>query len=257
MVLGGGPSNRAAAALLPEPYAQSGWPCQHHDPLNSDWIPVTLPEFLPSPDLPTVRWILREPDNPTVEMVVGSVARAGTNEVMYVTTGKVLAPNLRAFRMSDGAELWHTTPPTNVVNAGPNSAALTSSATLDSSGRMYLADSKYLYCYTTETNLDAQGNRPFLWRAVLPHLKVYNTNTSAWVASTNDADPTAFAKPFLSLVFTPLVNGQAYVGGITIDGSVFFFNRTNGAMFAEAHLQSPPVPMTNAPMDPLRAGAGG
>ena len=132
---------------LPLPYAQSGWPAQHHDAHNSDWMPVTFREFLPAPELPTLRWVLRETNNPTVEMVQASVSQVGTQEVLYVTSGKLNFPNFHAYSLDDGHELWHTAPATNATAPGPNSVALTSGPTVDTNGDLFLADSKYLYCY--------------------------------------------------------------------------------------------------------------
>ena len=241
----------AASTALPLPYAQSGWPAQHRDAHNSDWIPLTTREFLPAPELPTVRWVLRETNNPTVEMVQASVSQVGTQEVLYVTSGKLNFPNFHAYSLDDGHELWHSAPATNTTAPGPNSVALTSGPTFNTNGDMFLADSRYLFCYTSGTNLDANGNRPCKWQTVLPHLQVWNPVLGIWQASTNVADSTTFAKPFLSLVFSRPVNGQYYVGGISIAGDVFFFNATNGAVVAETHLQSPtPPPETNPPCNP-------
>jgi acetyl esterase/lipase/outer membrane protein assembly factor BamB len=240
---------KAGSPALPLPYGQSGWPAQHHDAHNSDWLALTFREFLPAPELRTVRWVLRETNNPTVEMVQASVSQVGTQEVLYVTTGKLNGANFHAYSMDDGHELWHSAPATNAVSPGPNSVALTSGPTLDASGDMFLADSRYLFCYSSGTNLDARGNRPCKWQVVLPHLQVWNPLLGVWQASTNVANSTAFAKPFLSLVFSRPVNGQYYVGGISIAGDVFFFNPANGAVVAEAHLQSTP-PGTDPPCNP-------
>lgn len=238
-------------AYWPVPYAQTGWPMQHHDPHNSDWMPVAFREFLPADALPTVKWVLRETNNPTVEMVVAGVSGTGTQEVFYVTSGKVRTPNLHAFSLWDGAEVWHTASPTNASDAGPNSVVLTSSPTLDTNGNMFIADGKYLYCYSTATNLDARGNKPYIWRTVLPHLKAYDTNTGTWLPSANADDPASYAKPFLSLALTPVLSGKYYVGGITIAGDVLMFDPTSGSLVAQTSLNRPtPPPDTNSPSTP-------
>jgi acetyl esterase/lipase len=224
---------------------------QHHDPHNSDWMPVVFPEFRPADELRTVKWVLNEPGAPAVEMVVGGISGTGTQEVFHVTSGKVRAPNLHAFSLWDGAERWHTDPATNTVDPGPNSVALTSSTTLDAAGNLYLADGKFLFCYPAATHANARGTQGYLWRTVLPHLKAYNAATGTWLASTNTADPTSYAKPFLSLALTPLLNGRFYVGGITIAGDVLMFDPANGSLVAQTTLNRPaPAPETTPPCDP-------
>ncbi len=237
---------------LPAPYNPEGWPAQHHDAHNSDYIPIPFPAFDPAGVLSNRVWWLRDTNNPVVCVGGGTIARWGSNEFFVVTTGKIKTPNLYVFSMDDGSLYWHSSSPTQAINPGPESCALTIAPTVDRYGRIYLADCHHVYCYPLERALDSDGNQPFLWRRVMPNLKVYHEEDQLWVPTSDPETGDTKSNPFMSFVLSPEVDGQFYVGGTTVQGEFFFFNPTNGELFAEAFLETNVlgVVSNDSPCDP-------
>lgn len=226
-------------ALFP-PYAQAEWPSQHRDAHNSDILPRTLGQLDQNQDFTEVAWLLREATNPTIEMVGASIGQVSGTPVLFVTTGKIKFPNLYAFNMLDGQLLWHAAiSAATALDAGPDSVALTSGPLLDDDGRIFISDGHFLFCYPTAPNLNAEGNQRYLWKRVMPNLTVWNEQEQKWFPTTDPYSGITLARPFLTLIFTPEVNGQAYFGGVSLDGDVFIFDRDTGDLFASAMLRSP------------------
>jgi len=238
----------------PFPYAD-GWSVQHHDQHNSDWIGARMNDFVPTNQIRVIHWELRETNNPTVEIGGVTVTGKGTNTIIYVPTGKVTYPNLWAIRMEDGSLYWNTPASTNEIDPGPNSALLSMPPAIDKNGRLYLADSHYVYCYSAFPNLNAEGKQQWIWRRIMPNLRRYDYNDGRWYRTQNpDSNDVVFARPFLSFQFTPMLNQTSYLAGITVDGEVYVFNPSNAQLYAEAYLETNILTEvnTNEPCDPFQ-----
>ncbi len=222
----------------PAPYAVEGWPAQHHDAHSSDWIPRQYRAFDPAGPWNNVAWYLRETNDPVVCVGGGSIACLGTNEYFVVTTGKVTFPNLWAYSMGDGSVYWHSAPPTNAVNPGPEACALTIAPTIDKYGNMFLADCHYVYCYRIEYMPDVHGNQQYLWRAPMPNLKAYDAGTGYWIPTNDPAAWSARGKPFMSFILSPEISNRYYFGGLTVGGEAFMFDAADGSLYARAYLET-------------------
>ena len=191
--------------VMPLPYYQGEWPTIHRDHHNSDYMPRTIGSISDAAPMREIAWLFDDPANPIVSMpqlVFGDVDGV---PAVFVTTGKLTYPNLYAFRISDGSELWHSASPsmTNEYEAGPDSCLTTSSPAIDAEGNLYLSDCHYIYCYGAHEGNDENGNRRFTWKRPMPNLKVYNDNTGFWSPSDDPTEGDTFAAPFLSYIFTP------------------------------------------------------
>lgn len=232
-------SASARAQPLDSPYADTEWPTLHRDRHNSDFLPTTLGAFDESTTISGVAWLLREADMPACAMTGGVVGEEDGEPVFYVTTGKVRGPNLHAFRLSDGQRIWQSAPPNATLDPGPDSLVLTCAPLLDETGDMFLADSRYLYCYSIHDSNNAQGYRPPKWKRVLPHLLTYSSGDGLWHPTDDPTSGTVFARPMLSMFFINTGSGTSHVAGVTVDGEILIFDRETGALFERGDLRAP------------------
>jgi outer membrane protein assembly factor BamB len=222
----------------PSPYAPQGWPAQHHGSHNSDWMPMDLRPLNPGGSMDAVKLMLREPGNPVVCVGGGTIGMIGTNEYFIVTTGKLKYPNLYALDLNDGSVYWHAAPPTNAVDPGPDACALTIAPVIDKYGNIYMADCHYVYSYRIEAMPDINGNQPWQWRVPMPNLKWYNPTNGHWYPTNDPAVADVKGFPFMSFVLSPEVSNRYCVGGFTVQGETFMFDTSNGALVAEAFLET-------------------
>ncbi|NCC50110.1 MAG: hypothetical protein EOM20_02730 [Spartobacteria bacterium] len=228
----------ATNTFWPAPYAPYGWPAQHHDAHNSDWMPMDIRPLNPAGRLEVVQLMLREEGDPVVCVGGGTIGKIGTNEYFIVTTGKLNYPNLYALDLNDGSVYWHAAAPTNAIDPGPEACALTIAPIIDAYGNIFMADCHYVYCYRIEAMPDINGNQPWEWRAPMPNLKWYNELDGHWYPTNDPTGVGVKGFPFMSFVLSPEVANHYYVGGFTVEGETFMLDVTNGSLFAEAYLET-------------------
>ena len=230
----------------PAPYQTEGWPAQHHDAHNSDWLPANIRDFRSTNGtLPAVKMMLQDTNNPVVCSGGGLIGTLDGKEYFIVTTGKLKYPNLHVLNMEDGSLYWQAAPPgTNAPvgsEPGPGACALTICPSLDVYGFIYLADCHYVYKYSLAAIPDANGYQQCLERVPMPNLKTYNYTTGFWdpkAPSTPADDPDTKGFPFMTFVMSPEVNSNFYVGGFTVQGEIFMFDSTDLSCFASNYLES-------------------
>lgn len=243
-----------SSGAQPDPYGP-GWSVQHHDSHNSDFIPMQLRNLVKTNHTQHVKVINRwftQTNSPSVCIGGSLVGYEGTNAVVYITTGKVNQPNLWAIRMEDGALYWSTSANTNMLDPGPDACAITMPPILDNEGNLYLSDCHYIYCFSSTPDLNAEGKQRWKWRTLMPNLKVYSEAEHRWYRTNDISSGTTLARPYLSFQFTPQLQGTSYLAGITVDGEVYAFDRSNGTIVAEAYIETNilNVVETNSPCDP-------
>ncbi|HBA85172.1 MAG TPA: hypothetical protein DCZ95_13870 [Verrucomicrobia bacterium] len=251
-------AQEATNSFWPSPYAAEGWPAQHHDAHNSDWMPRQFAAFNPEETLEETAWWLRDTNNPVVCVGGGTIGCIGTNEYFVVTTGKIKYPNLYVLDMNDGRLYWQSAPSTNSVDPGPDFCALTIAPTIDQYGNLFMADSHYVYCYKLARQVPEGQYQPFAWRAVMPNLKVYNDLNQQWQPTSDPNAGITKGFPFMSFVLTPEVSNRYYFGGFTIEGEIYMFDPTNGALCAAAYLETNVIGAIDAeeePCDPYEFAA--
>jgi outer membrane protein assembly factor BamB len=232
-------------ALPSQPYLNRGWPTLHYDRHNSDHVPQTFGVLKKNYPPRLVQWILKDAENPMVSLLGGTVGNYDGVDVFFVTPGKVFHSNLYAFDLSDGALLWKAAPPHAEAGdyPGPGPCATSHSTLLDDSGRIYVADCHYIYCYRLDDGLyNSLGEKAWVWREVMPNTRFYDP--SATPLSSDDwfwtLDPTAnaaIAKPFIDMQFTPMHEGQSFLVGVSVAGDVAVMNRDDGSLVAMTHLE--------------------
>ncbi len=213
------------------------WPTLHHDMHNSDHMNETIGNFSSMTGLTEMAWLLREEGHPSVILTVAAMGDIDGKEMLFITTGKTEYPNLHAFDMEDGSEIWHAAPST-AINPGPGACAMSSMALLDETGRLYISDCHYLFCYDAAATPNGDGTLPYLWRRPMPGLRSYSETDGLWHLATDPAEPRTRAKPFITLFFTRKVEKKSYLGGISTEGGVYLFDPDDGTLFAETLLDS-------------------
>lgn len=213
------------------------WPTLHHDMHNSDHMNETIGNFSSMTGLTEMAWLLREEGHPSVILTVAAMGDIDGKEMLFITTGKTEYPNLHAFDMEDGSEIWHAAPST-AIDPGPGACAMSSMALLDETGRLYISDCHYLFCFDAAATPNGDGTLPYLWRRPMPGLRSYSDTDGLWHLATDPTVPQTRAKPFITLFFTRKVEKKSYIGGISTEGGVYLFDPDDGTLFAETFLDS-------------------
>lgn len=244
MLISAGPAQAVdpTNTFWPPPYRAKGWPAQHMDAHNSDWMPMNIRPLRPQHELSPARFMLRDTNNPVVCAGGGTIAVLDGREYFIVTTGKLKYSNLYALDMDDGSVYWQSAPPTNAAFGssapGPDACASTIAPLIDKYGNIYMADCGYVYCYRIEAMPDQTGYQPWIWRQPMPNLKYYNPDDGLWHPTNNPAAANTKGFPFMTFVLSPEISNTYYVGGFTVQGETFMFNAQDGSLYAETYLET-------------------
>ncbi|WP_186441662.1 aryl-sulfate sulfotransferase [Desulfamplus magnetovallimortis] len=204
---------------------------------NSDHMNKTIGNFSSMTELNEMAWFLRNEGHPSVVLTVAAIGEFEGREMLFITTGKTDYPNLHAFDMANGSEIWHASPSIS-DDPGPGACAMSSMALLDENGLLYISDCHYLFCYDVTATPDEQGTLRYKWRSPMQGLRTYNETDGLWYNATDPTLPQTRAKPFITLFFTRKVNGKSYLGGISTEGGVYIFDPDDGSLFAHTWLDS-------------------
>jgi len=139
-----------------------------------------------------------ETGKPAVAMTSRIIGRFHDRDYFFITTGKVNAPNLYAYDLNTGQEVWHSAPSVASDHPGPDSCAMSSSAIMDQEGNIFISDCHYLYSYRMDGNTAPDGTMQYKWRHSLPNLYQYNRSDGLWYPVSDPALPDTVAKPFIT-----------------------------------------------------------
>ncbi len=113
------------------PYNDGPWPTLHHDAHNSDHMPASIGSFAGLTGFSEIARVLRDGEHPSVVLTATALGNYENRDMFFIITGKTTEPNLHAFDMADGAEIWRAAAPA-AGDPGPGACAIiTSMALLD------------------------------------------------------------------------------------------------------------------------------
>lgn len=181
---------------VPPWYGQTAWPTDHHDPRNTDFSPYVVPTRM------QLAWqqLQRQFLIPGAATVFASTE--GVDGELFMTNARgFFFRHLHAFDAKTGEITIQTDPWEGNKNALDN-AAIAGTPTHDADGNYYVPDADQFWSWDKDGNL-------------------------RWVT-----DLVALGLPEKRPFLNPIITQEGYVGGVTIDADVAFFNPDDGTLAA-------------------------
>ena len=178
-------------------YSQSSWPTDHHGPRNDDFSQFVVPTKT------KIAWenIQRDGFIPGASTVFAGTV--GTKGDIYITSGRGRGfSNMHGFNDKTGetvfqSPVWLGDRPEDGLDQG----AIAGTPTHDVDGNMFVPDQDQFWSF--------DENGELRWVVDMPSLGIESQRI------------------FLNPVIT---NGEGYVGGVTLDGLMAFFDREDGSL---------------------------
>ena len=181
---------------VPAWYAQTAWPTDHHDPRNTDFSPYVVPTRQ------QVAWTQLQRNFLIPGAATVFAGTEGTGGEIWMTNARGLFfSHTHAFDPVTGDVNFQTSPwfgGSNTIDNG----AIAGTPTHDANGNVFIADRDQFW------SLDPDGN--VRWATDFPSVGIERDR----------------------IFLNPVVTEEGFVGGVTLDGLVAFFDPDDGTLAA-------------------------